>query len=227
MQELVTIQKSIAVIELTSRCNLNCGFCVSMDDRVEKTTEEAKTIINNLDPSIKRVVFTGGEPLLRKDLPELLLYARQKGYETKVHTNGFLLPAWKDEQLSLIDVVNLPLDSHRPEINDVMRSHGSFHVTLRTLERMRKLGKKVSITTVLTKENWQDMAGLRDLLAAYDNLTTWKIFKFHPTGNGARNAARFSVREEMFDAATRGLNLPHARVIVVKDFFSWKTAEFY
>ena len=229
MQQILSSPKAItiAVIELTSRCNLNCGFCVSTDDNIEKTTEQAKAIIDNLAPSIKRVVFTGGEPLLRKDLPELLLYAKTKGYETKVHTNGYLLPAWKEEQLALIDILNLPIDSYKEEINDAMRAHGSFHVTLRTLEQMKHLGKKVSVTTVVTQENYQDMYGLRYLLASFQNITSWKLFLFNPTGNGSRNKERFQLSPEDFDLATKDLSLPHVKVIPVKDFFSWKTAEFY
>jgi len=227
MQESIAVKKTIAAIELTSRCNLNCGFCVSMDDNVELPPEKAKAVIDQLAPSIRRVVFIGGEPLLRKDLPELLAYAKAKGYETKVHTNGYLLPAWKDEQLALIDILNLPLDSHQEAVNDRMRANGSFHVTLRTLEHMKRIGKRVSITTVLTKENGMDMPGLRGLLAQHDHITSWKIFKFHPTGNGSRSVERFSISQEAFDAATQGLSLPYAKVLPVKDFFSWQTAEFY
>ncbi|MBI4149933.1 radical SAM protein [Candidatus Woesearchaeota archaeon] len=227
MQQTIALKKTIAAIELTSRCNLNCGFCVSMDDNVEMPTQKVKAVIDQLSPSITRVVFIGGEPLLRKDLPELLAYAKAKGHETKVHTNGYLLPAWKEEQLALIDILNVPLDSYKQAVNDTMRAPGSFHVTLRTLDWMRRLGKKISITTVLTKENYADMHGLRDLLAQYDHIVSWKIFKFHPTGNGERNRERFSISEEIFDAATQDLRLPNAKVFAVKDFFSWQTAEFY
>lgn len=226
-QETVELKKTIAAIELTSRCNLNCGFCVSMDDNVEKTTDEVKTIIDNLPTTIKHVVFIGGEPLLRKDLSELLAHAKARAYQTKVHTNGYLLPAWNDDQLALIDTLNLPLDSHDEKINDAMRAHGSFHVTLRTLDRMKRLGKKVSITTVLTKENYQDTFDLQGLLSRYDHITSWKIFKFHPTGNGLRSEGRFSIDQETFEKATQGIALPNAKVIPVKDFFSWQTAMFY
>ncbi len=198
-----------------------------MDDNIEKSAEEVRGIIDQLSATIRRVVFMGGEPLLWKDLPELLRYAHEKGYETKVHTNGYLLPAWSDAQLGLIDILNIPLDSHRPDGNDTMRAAGSFHVTQKTLVRMRNIGKKVSITTVLTRENLHDMNGLQDLLAMHDHLTSWKIFKFHPTGNGSRAKDRFSISQEEFEAATEGLELPHAKVIPVKDFFSWQTAEFY
>lgn len=217
----------IAAIELTSRCNWNCGFCVSTDDDVEKSAEDCKRIIDGLPPSVKAVVFVGGEPTLHKGLWPLCGYAKKKGYKTKIHTNGWLIKKWSDEQLALVDTINLPLDSMDATVNDSMRKRGALSLTKENIDYLESKKKNVSITTVVTKQNLDSLQKLRDYLTA-KNISGWKIFKFHPeTGNGHRHKKEFEITDEEFDSAVRGIELENAATYKINEFKNFSTALFY
>ena len=91
----------IVVYNCTARCNLRCLHCYSLSDascaKEELTTEQAVQFLAQL-PAAKApvVLFSGGEPLLRRDLPELLTEARRLGLRTVISTNGTLItPNWR------------------------------------------------------------------------------------------------------------------------------------
>lgn len=220
-------EPKIAAIELTSRCNWDCGFCVSTDDDVEKSLEDSKKIIDELPESVKVVVFVGGEPTLHRDLWPLCEYAKKKGYKTKIHTNGWLIKKWSDEQLALVDTINLPIDSMNATINDMMRKDGSHSLTMENIDYLESKGKNVSITTVVTKQNISSLPALRDFLAT-KTITSWKIFKFYPeTGNGSRHRDEFLIRDSEFDSAVDGIELENASTYKINEFKNFSTALFY
>lgn len=217
----------IAVIELTSRCNWDCRFCVSTDDAVEKTIEEGKRIIDHLPASVATIVFVGGEPTLHEGLWPLCAYAKRKGYKTKVHTNGSHVKIWTDAQLALVDVVNLPIDAIDEETNDAMRNKGAARLAMRNIDYLISKGKKVSVTTVVTRKNRCALHSLRDYLAARP-IESWKIFKFYPeTGNGRQHRKEFEITDNEFSAAVDGIALPHAKTYKINDFKRFETAIFY
>jgi MoaA/NifB/PqqE/SkfB family radical SAM enzyme len=88
------IQPSSCNIMLTNRCNLKCMMCRQWKEEPKKEldTDEWKAIISDLNKNgIMNLHFTGGEPLLRKDLPELIKYANNLGFTVGMTTNGILL----------------------------------------------------------------------------------------------------------------------------------------
>jgi MoaA/NifB/PqqE/SkfB family radical SAM enzyme len=92
--------KNIAVLNITSRCNLRCPFCFGPEvksktnnqETITKfSTEIAKNNIVKLYKNGARIlIFSGGEPLLRPDIWELICYAKKQGFFTMLHTNGIL-----------------------------------------------------------------------------------------------------------------------------------------
>jgi len=217
----------IAAIELTSRCNWDCGFCISTDDNVEKRVEESKRIIDDLPPSIKTIVFVGGEPTLHRGLWLLCAHAKGKGYTTKVHTNGWLVKKWTDDELAVVDVVNLPIGSMDEKTNDAMRNRGAMKMAMKNIDYLTSRSKKVSITTIVTKKNLHSLPALRDYLATKP-IVSWKIFKFYPkTGNGNRHREEFEITDKEFDAAVDAIELPNAKTYKIRDFKKFETATFY
>ena len=86
----------IAVYNCTARCNLRCLHCYSSSDptcsRTQLTTEQAKAFLAQLpDANVPVVLFSGGEPLLREDLFELMAEARRLKLRTVISTNGTLI----------------------------------------------------------------------------------------------------------------------------------------
>jgi MoaA/NifB/PqqE/SkfB family radical SAM enzyme len=89
-------KKPVVVWNMTRRCNLKCIHCYSnsadIDYPDELTTDEGKKLIDDLAAFGSPVIlFSGGEPLLRKDLLELAQYARDKGMRAVISTNGTLI----------------------------------------------------------------------------------------------------------------------------------------
>jgi len=85
------------IIEVTSRCNLACAFCFNKQGKSrhcsELTKAEIMALLKDISSSgVEAVRFTGGEPFLRSDLPEILRAAKQLGLYTIVNSNGVLLP---------------------------------------------------------------------------------------------------------------------------------------
>ncbi|MBI2147550.1 radical SAM protein [Candidatus Woesearchaeota archaeon] len=228
MQDLISCtvsdQKTIAAIELTSRCNAYCDFCVSWNDKVEKSLDDVKSIISQLPDTIATVVFVGGEVLVWDGLFSALSYAKQRGYRTKIHTNGLLLPTISDEKLAFVDVVNLPLDAVSEEYQ--LRKRQPLELLRKNLGRLMQLNKGVSITTVVTRQNLHLLGGVHEFLSAYP-IQSWKLFKFTPHGLGQENGHYLSVSDEEFEYATGGLRLPTGKVYRIKDFFGMKGSLFF
>ena len=100
--------------QITTKCNLNCKYCISNSgDNGEYglTTEKAIEVIEQLGKlGINRLDFTGGEPLLRKDLKELIICAKQNKISTIVTTNTVMLNDENIEWLKLADLVQVSID---------------------------------------------------------------------------------------------------------------------
>lgn len=148
---------------LTFRCQNNCGHCYAggPHETPELTTEQWKQAIDRLsDVGVFILTFTGGEPTLREDLPELLVYAQKKGIVTGLITNGRKLkdPAYVATlEKSGLDFVQITLESHKPKIHDAMTgTEGSWKETVVGIKNAVKSQIYVSTNTTLSKHNAAD-----------------------------------------------------------------------
>lgn len=109
---------------LTNRCNARCPFCTIWAE-LPKHDAQTTDVLNNLKTARKAgcrfVDFTGGEPLLHEDLPELLSAAKQLGYITSVTTNCIVFPLRVKELHGRIDLLHFSLDADSPEKCDTLR----------------------------------------------------------------------------------------------------------
>lgn len=113
-------------LALTYRCNNDCLHCYNARPRnfPEISTQQWKDILDRLwDQGIPHVVFTGGEPTLRADLPDLIAHAEQNGQITGLNTNGRRLSdrQYLQELVQAgLDHVQITLESHDPHIHNLM-----------------------------------------------------------------------------------------------------------
>ncbi len=147
---------------VTFRCNLRCGYCGASDaPRRECETEEIKVGLQELYRLGGRwITFGGGEPLLRRDLGELIVYAKSLGFQVFVSTNGHFVPE-RIEDLRPVDNLNFSLDGPR-EVHDAVRGSGAFEDTLRAVHAAREAGLPFSFQCVLARHN---LACIEDTLA--------------------------------------------------------------
>ncbi|MDR7667166.1 12,18-didecarboxysiroheme deacetylase [Methanosarcina sp. Z-7115] len=164
-------KKPVVVWNMTRRCNLKCVHCYAQAKDVEfeneLSTGEGKALIDDLANFGSPVIlFSGGEPTLRKDLPELAAYAREKGMRAVISTNGTLID--RDMAKKLKDVglsyVGVSLDGIR-ETNDRFRGmKGAFDAALRGLHNCQEEGIKVGLRFTINKQNVRDIPAIFDLL---------------------------------------------------------------
>lgn len=159
-------------LALTYRCNNACSHCYNARSRSfpELDTHHWMAVLDKLwEIGIPHVVFTGGEPTLRKDLPELIAHAEKNGQITGINTNGTRL---KDPQYvqSLVDAgldhVQITLESHQPEIHDQMVVHpGAWQMTIAGIQNVLATRLYVMTNTTLLKNNAPLLKDTLDFLA--------------------------------------------------------------
>jgi len=150
-------------LALTFRCQNNCVHCYAggPHETSELTTEQWKEVIDRLHQiGVFILTFTGGEPTLREDLPELLLYAQNKGIVTGLITNGRKL---KDKtyvetlEKTGLDFVQVTLESHKPRIHDRMTAtKGSWKETVAGIKNIIPTQIYATTNTTLSKHNASD-----------------------------------------------------------------------
>ena len=147
-------------LAITYRCNLDCAHCYNARARnyPELSTADWKKAIDKIwEIGIPHVVFTGGEPTLRDDLPELIAYADQKGMVTGINTNGTRLGDQKflDSLIAAgLDHVQITFESHLPEIhNGMVRRDFAWKKTLEGIRNVVKSKLYMMTNTTLLNNN--------------------------------------------------------------------------
>jgi len=147
-------------LALTYRCNNNCSHCYNARSRnyPELTTKEWIAILDRLwELGIPHIVFTGGEPTLREDLPELIHHAEANGQITGLNTNARKLkdPAYVDTLVNAgLDHVQITLESHINKIHDQMvSSEGAWVDTVAGLKNALTSRLYVMTNTTMLKLN--------------------------------------------------------------------------
>ncbi|MDO9098554.1 MAG: 12,18-didecarboxysiroheme deacetylase [Candidatus Methanoperedens sp.] len=164
-------KKPVVVWNMGRRCNLKCVHCYAQSKDIEYknelTTQQGKDLIDDLAQfGAPVILFSGGEPIMRKDLPELALYARQKGMRSVISTNGTLIDKKMAKVLKDIGLsyVGVSLDGMR-ETNDKFRGmKGAFDAALNGMRNCLAEGVKVGLRFTINKKNVKDIPAIFDLL---------------------------------------------------------------
>ncbi len=159
-------------LALTYRCNNACHHCYNARARSypEMSTTEWKRVIDRLwDLRIPHLVFTGGEPTLRDDLPELVAYAENKGQITGINTNGRRLadPTFLKSLVDAgLDHVQITFESHIPSVHDEMVAFkGAYEETLAGLRNVVRTKLYMMTNTTLLTNNSRVLRDTLNFLA--------------------------------------------------------------
>lgn len=168
-------KRPVVVWNVTRRCNLKCVHCYAhaknrhFDN--ELSTEQGKDLINDLAGFGSPVMlFSGGEPLVRKDLPQLAAYAVEKGMRAVISTNGTLITPTMARTLKEIGLsyVGISLDGMQ-EINDRFRGvNGAFKSALEGIKNSQDAGIKVGLRFTVNKFNGDEIPKIFQLLEGMD-----------------------------------------------------------
>jgi radical SAM protein with 4Fe4S-binding SPASM domain len=180
---------------VTRKCNLKCPHCyinaTEQEPINELTTEEAKNFIDQIcGVSRPLLILSGGEPLLRKDIYELVRYGALKGLKMGLGSNGSLIDdaAAKKLKEAGIETVSISLDSHIPEQHDEFRGvKGSWEKAVNAIKALQKNCVLVQINTTVTQQNYNQIDDLMSL-AEKLGVENFHLFFLVPTGRGAKIA---------------------------------------
>lgn len=138
---------------LNNRCNRKCTYCdLPRIKCKELSTEQIFSVIDELKVmGCQRIGFTGGEPLLREDIGEIIDYCTNKSIFTGLVSNGSFVPN-KIDEIKNLDLLQLSIDSHK-EVNDAQRYKGSYQEVIEAIKTAKNHDLRVWLTCVLTKHN--------------------------------------------------------------------------
>jgi 12,18-didecarboxysiroheme deacetylase len=165
-------KKPVVVWNMTKRCNLKCIHCYAQAKGEtyrsnELSTDEGKRLIDDLARfGVPVILFSGGEPLLRDDLPELTEYATQKGMRAVISTNGTLITEEKARVLArfALSYVGVSIDGTK-DVNDTFRGvKGAYEKALAGIRNAKLAGIKTGLRFTISKQNYEEVPRIFDLI---------------------------------------------------------------
>ena len=195
-------KRPVVVWNVTRRCNLKCIHCYAhAKDKAfknELSTDEGKALLDDLAQfGAPVILFSGGEPFIRKDLPELARYAVERGMRAVVSTNGTLITPERARIFKEIGLsyVGISLDGME-EVNDRFRGvKGAFQAALKGIRNSQEAGLKVGLRFTMNRLNAAEIPAIFDLL---EDLDVPRICFYHLVyaGRGSKLVEEDLVHEE-------------------------------
>ncbi len=185
-------------VEITNECSMNCIHCSSKAGKKfnnELSLDEIISIINQTK-SLGGYIFTlsGGDPILRADLFDIIRYARSSDFEIRLQTsgvydfgNGEIVPI-SESQLDLFLENMNPNDKLVYSILGLQSTHdritsinGSYDLAMESIRRTKNRGINVEVHTVPNKINYKEIPQLADILEA-NKIDIWHLLRLVPQG---------------------------------------------
>jgi len=182
----------IAIWEATQACDLACVHCRASAQPLRSSFELSKAEAQRLIDQIAGMrvpvfVITGGDPLKRPDIFDLVEYATARGVRTSLTPSATPLltrEAIAELQRRGLARLAVSLDGSTAEIHDAFRRvPGSYEWTLQAIRWAREIGLPVQINTTITRRNVADFDDMVRLLETLD-IAMWSVFFLVPTGRG-------------------------------------------
>ena len=185
------------VWEVTAKCNLECDHCHARagdaDRSDELTTEEGKTrVIDALAQvsDFKSLIFSGGEPLVREDLTELIAHSKRRGFYPIIATNATLITPEMARGLKRAGTLGIAasIDSMKDDVHDAFRrKSGALRLAREGIANAAAEGMYIQINITASKINIKE---LPDIISFADELRAHVIllYQFIPSGRGEESA---------------------------------------
>lgn len=177
--------------ELTRNCNLNCVHCRAAASKGpyegELTLPECKQVLDQIaDFASPTIILTGGEPLMRDDIFDIIEYGNAKGLRLVMAINGTLLTEEKAHRLKKggIKRVSLSLDGKDAKAHDAFRGViGSFNSVMKAADILNGVDLPFQINTTVTSFNVDDLLEIYNLVKSI-GAVAWHVFLLVPVGRG-------------------------------------------
>ena len=200
---------------ITSRCNDTCAFCYRELNSQELSFDNQKKVIDKIaEVGIKKLTFTGGEPLLLEKINNLILYAKCKGIMASLTTNAILLENNKTECGFLfenLDWLTLSLDGADDRVQSQMGRNAEHAKRVKQIltyaNEYPKRKCKLKINTVVSKLNKDDLIYLADIVKEY-KIDRWKLFQFTPVRGKAVDSKKiYNITDQDFNDVANNIKV--------------------
>jgi len=155
-----------AIFSITNRCNLRCRMCdIPFNKTEELTTDELKKAIKDLSMiGARTVVFSGGEPLLREDIFDLISFARSNHLNACITSNGALIDKETASKLKKagVNVVNISVEGNK-KAHEYLRGEGNFDKAVLALENLKECGVESTVASTVSRYNYEFLPEVMDL----------------------------------------------------------------
>lgn len=187
-------------IEMTLACNENCLHCgskcgdVKMDNMLSdyeiiQTLIQLKDALNKAGERLPFINITGGEPLLRPHLPELMTTISKLGYKWGMTSNGLLIDKEMAEKLRKAGMysIGISLDGLKESHEWFRQSPGSYEKVLEAVDNLHDAGQEnVMLTTVVHKKNINELDAIYKVVKG-KGCKTWRVINIEPIGRALTN----------------------------------------
>ena len=189
--EKIGFSPRICVWELTLACNMKCGHCGSRAGEArpnELSPEEVQVVANDLaDLGCKRVTLSGGEPILRKDWPEIAKTLVSRGVKVNMVSNGW---GWTESTVRTAKEAGLSnvcfsIDGLE-ETHDAIRRPGSFARSMKAFAYCREIGLSTASIMTINRKNMAEIDAVHDMLVE-QGVTLWQPQLSDAMGNQRDN----------------------------------------
>lgn len=199
-------------LTLTRRCNDRCRKCymsaateaASVENEPELSLEQIKTIVDRMveEWGITTMIISGGEPTLRPDICEIVVYIHNKGVETAMITNGILCgtrPGLAKQLFEAgLDSAQVSLDSPIESIhNELVGNPIAYRATVKGLINLKEAGVHAYVNSTVCKTNAESLKGMPQFLKDL-GIKTWSTNGLIPSGRGLENAGEIGLTYTQF-----------------------------
>ncbi|MCL4234104.1 MAG: radical SAM protein [Deltaproteobacteria bacterium] len=204
---------------MTERCALRCAYCeVPGMASEEMTTDAILAMFDELcRAGMRKLTLTGGDPLVRSDLPQIIHFVRERNVFCNIITTGHLLPRRIDE-IRRLNLVVVSIDGSK-DAHDRLRGAGSFDAAMEGIRTCVDAGIPVATNTVVTRHNMDRLGEALDLAERYRCMAMFSPVEiFHASIDRPENRAMEldageidRLVEYLLDAKSRGRPVGHTR----------------
>ncbi len=215
---------------VTSQCSQDCPYCwgpLDVEPAVRKGA--ALQIVEKVaQHGIGRIVFTGGDPLQRRDAGKLIRHAKNLGLEVALSTTGDKLTKWFLWRYGgFIDLISIPLDGSSEDVSSQTKERGHFTAIMRALRLLERHPRiDVKVCTPLTRLNVHDLENMLTLVAEWarraPNRVHYNVFNIYPRAMRDVDWDTYLLSEEEFRSLA---DLPRDVEGVTVNFLSRETLD--
>lgn len=215
---------------INAPCNLKCPFCYGPPPKMKgelKLAQKIKLIENLKHNGIEKIIISGGEPLLSKDLPIFAKLTSELKVEIGLHTNGVFRDKLK-QILLYLDWIALPFDGISLQAQMKMRTSdthfkdflGAINVTKKFHQQASRNTPKIKVGTVISRYNVDEIDDMASIISD-SNVDIWKLSKLRERGKGKEIFDEYNVEDGIIQEKIRNIKIrfPQINIYYSSDNF--------